>query len=202
MIKRTFDVVASLLALAVLAPAMVTIAFLIWVMDGRPVLFKQLRVGRWGHDFLIYKFRTMTVQRSAVKGSFDAGDASRVTSIGRILRKSKLDELPQFWNVLRGDMSLVGPRPEVRRWVEAYPERWATIHQIRPGITDPASVMFRNEEELLSESLDPNEMYRCEILPTKLDLYEQYVKDASFVADAKVLVRTATRVLLPARRAA
>jgi lipopolysaccharide/colanic/teichoic acid biosynthesis glycosyltransferase len=123
-------------------------------------------------------------------GTFDAGATSRVTPIGRFLRKSKLDELPQLWNVLRGEMSLVGPRPEVRKWVDAYPERWTFVHAVRPGITDPASIRFRNEEEILAASTDPEATYRDVILPQKLVLYEDYVRDRSFWGDIAIILKT------------
>ena len=131
-------------------------------------------------------------------GSFAVGDASRVTPIGQLLRKSKLDELPQLWNVLTGDMSLVGPRPEVRKWVDAYPERWSRVLTVRPGITDPASIVYRNEEELLARSPDPERTYREVILPHKLDLYEEYVRTQGFWRDIRVLLTTLWVVLQPA----
>jgi lipopolysaccharide/colanic/teichoic acid biosynthesis glycosyltransferase len=132
----------------------------------------------------------MAVRKDAEKGSFDAGSTTRVTRIGKILRKTKLDELPQLWNVLKGDMSLVGPRPEVRKWVEVYSERWCFVHQVRPGITDPASIKFRNEEEILSKSDNPEKTYKDEILPLKLSLYEQYVQDRTFLGDIKLIFQT------------
>ena len=122
------------------------------IFDGLPVFFRQTRVGLLGHDFLLNKFRTMSLTKQSVHGSFDAGDRSRITGIGSFLRKTKLDELPQLWNVLVGDMSIVGPRPEVRKWVDAYPHRWAKVLTIKPGITDPASIFYRNEEELLAHA--------------------------------------------------
>lgn len=128
--------------------------------------------------------------RKAEAGAFDAGDISRVTPLGRILRRWKLDELPQLWNVLTGDMSLVGPRPEVRTWVDAYPERWALVLTVRPGITDPASIVYRNEEEILARSPDPQRTYREEILPHKLSLYEDYVQNRTLGGDIMILLRT------------
>jgi len=139
--------------------------------------------------------RTEDSKRWVESGEFDAGDTSRVTSVGRFLRKTKLDELPQLWNVLKGDMSLVGPRPEVRKWVEVYPERWARVLTVRPGITDPASIEFRHEEKLLATSQDPERTYRDEILPRKLALYEQYVATWSFWGDIAILIKTFWTVL-------
>lgn len=188
--KRLFDIVASGIGLVVLLPLLILIALAVAVNSGLPVLFRQSRVGRGGRDFRLMKFRTMSVLKAAERGTFEAGSARRVTAVGRILRKTKLDELPQLWNVLLGDMSLVGPRPEVRKWVEVYPERWAWVHTVRPGITDPASILYRNEEELLAASPDPERMYREEILPRKLQCYEAYVRDRSFCGDLGILFRT------------
>jgi lipopolysaccharide/colanic/teichoic acid biosynthesis glycosyltransferase len=132
----------------------------------------------------------MTAAAGAEKGRFDAGVTSRVTPVGQILPKWKLDELPQLWNVLIGDMSLVGPRPEIRKWVEAYPERWAKVLTVRPGITDPASIEFRNEEDLLAAAADPERHYRKVVLPQKLEFYEEYVQTRSFWGDLGIVFKT------------
>lgn len=195
MARRVFDIVASALALLALSPVFVAMGAVVLVGSGWPVLFRQTRVGRHGRDFTLWKFRSMRVCPGAVRGTFEAGSVRRVTRVGRMLRKCKLDELPQLWNVLRGDMSLVGPRPEVRRWVEAYPARWAVVHQVRPGITDPASIEFRNEEEILAQSAEPDRTYRDEILPRKLDLYEAYVRSHSFVGDLRIIWRTLVAIV-------
>jgi lipopolysaccharide/colanic/teichoic acid biosynthesis glycosyltransferase len=193
--QRGFDAVVSGLALLVLSPVFVLLGAVVAVGSGWPVVFRQTRVGREGRDFTLLKFRSMEVCPEAARGSFEAGSTRRVTRVGRVLRKYKLDELPQLWNVLKGDMSLVGPRPEVRKWVEAYPERWAFVLQVRPGITDPASIEFRNEEELLSGATDPERLYRESILPRKLDLYEAYVRERTFGGDLRVLWQTVRVVL-------
>ncbi|HEX2746850.1 MAG TPA: sugar transferase, partial [Verrucomicrobiales bacterium] len=125
----------------------------------------------------------------------------RVTKTGRLLRKSKLDELPQLWNVIRGEMALVGPRPEVRKWVKAHPDRWAFVHTVRPGITDPASIEFRNEEELLAAAADPEALYREVILPRKLDLYENYIRTRASGRDLGILLKTVGVVFFGARKA-
>lgn len=199
-----FDVVGAGVGLVLASPVLVLVALAIRLASDAPILFCQIRVGRGGRSFSLWKFRTMTAvgsgeqsARSKVQdgGSFDVGDASRVTSLGRKLRQAKLDELPQLWNVLRGDMSLVGPRPEVRKWVAAYPERWAFIHSVRPGITDPASIQFRNEEEILASSPDPERTYREVILPQKLTLYEEYIRTQSLWGDIGILFRTLAAVL-------
>jgi lipopolysaccharide/colanic/teichoic acid biosynthesis glycosyltransferase len=136
----------------------------------------------------------MSIKKGAEKGSFDAGNSSRVTSVGRILRKTKMDELPQLFNVLMGNMSLVGPRPEVEKWTRVYPERWDRVLMVKPGITDNASIEFRDEEELLAESENPEETYRNFILPIKLKLYEQYVDSHSLKGDVEILIKTVKAV--------
>jgi len=132
----------------------------------------------------------MKPNKISKKGSFDAGDRSRVTSVGRFLRRTKLDELPQLINVLIGEMSLVGPRPEVRQWVKVYPEKWKIVHQVKPGITDNASILFRDEEEILASSLSPEITYREVILPKKLSLYLEYVKTQSLAQDCRIIFKT------------
>jgi len=188
--KRTFDFISSIIGLLAIAPLISAIGIVLRLVDGSPVFFRQSRVGRGGRDFVLYKFRTMNVAAGTEKGSFDAGSTRRVTGIGRFLRKTKLDELPQLWNTLKGDMSLVGPRPEVRKWVDIYPERWARVLTIRPGITDPASVLYRNEEDILTRSADPERTYRDEVLPHKLSLYEEYVANQTFRGDIDILLQT------------
>ncbi len=196
-LKRIFDFTVSLASLILLSPFFILIMAGIIIFDSRPVLFRQMRVGMNGSDFLLNKFRTMRVVREAASGTFDAGDTSRITKIGAFLRKTKLDELPQLWNVFKGDMSLVGPRPEVRKWVDAYPERWANVLTVKPGITDPASIYYRNEEKLLAQADDPVACYRDQILPHKLDLYEEYVRTRTFWGDIALIFKTIMLVLFP-----
>jgi lipopolysaccharide/colanic/teichoic acid biosynthesis glycosyltransferase len=192
--KRATDFALSALALVVLSPWLLLIAVLVRLTSPGPALFRQLRVGRSDRSFVMLKFRTMTVLRDAEKGIFEAGAAGRVTPIGRILRRTKLDELPQLWNVLKGDMALVGPRPEVRKWVGAYPDHWKRILTVRPGMTDPGSIEFRNEEDILAAQADPETYYRDVILPRKLALYEKYVQTRSFWGDLGILLRTIREV--------
>ncbi len=187
--KRLLDIVVTASLLLLAGPCMLVVIVLVRIFDGSPVFFSQTRVGKNGCDFQILKFRTMA-HRPPTDGAFDAGDSSRVTRLGKLLRKTKLDELPQLINVLRGEMSLVGPRPEVRKWVDTYPQRWAEILKVRPGITDPASIEFRNEEELLAKAEDAILTYRTEILPRKLSLYEEYVRSQSTMGDFAILVQT------------
>jgi lipopolysaccharide/colanic/teichoic acid biosynthesis glycosyltransferase len=193
--KRSIDLVFSLAGLIVLMPLFFMIWTAIVLESGRPGFFRQIRVGRNCRDFVLFKFRTMTVQTEIGDGSFAPGNVTRVTRAGRILRKTKLDELPQLWNVFRGEMSLVGPRPEVRKWVEMYPDRWDYVLTVRPGITDSASIEYRNEEETLVSSSDPEFTYEMEILPRKLALYEEYVKRQSLLFDLQIIVKTIFAVM-------
>ena len=195
--KRCFDIVMSGASLLLLTPLLMTLAIVVALTSRGGPFFRQVRVGRHRRSFRILKFRTMTVRPDAADGTFDAGDRSRVTSVGRFLRKTKLDELPQLWNVLVGDMSLVGPRPEIPAWTEVYRERWDRVLSVRPGLTDPASLMFRHEEELLAAAENPETTYRDEILPRKLELAERYVRDRSFLGDLTLLSATAWAVLSP-----
>lgn len=195
MSKRAFDLTVTLLGSLVLLPVLTIVAVFVRLSSPGPVLFRQLRVGRGGKDFVLLKFRTMTVRSGSENGAFDAGDGSRVTKVGRFLRAAKLDELPQLWNVVRGDMSLVGPRPEVRKWVDVNPERWAIVHSVRPGITDLAAILYRNEEKVLANVPDPGRLYREQILPRKLDLYEKYVRTRTFWGDLKILGQTAIAII-------
>lgn len=188
--KRVFDLFCSVAGLVILLPVMAVIALLIRLTGKGPVFFVQERMGIHGRPFNLLKFRTMKVDGQAVAGRFDPGDTSRVTSLGSFLRRYKLDELPQLINVVRGEMSLVGPRPEVRKWVSVYPEKWTKILTVVPGITDNASVVFRNEEELLHLSDNPERVYCDVILPAKLSLYEQYVEHHSLKGDILLIFRT------------
>jgi lipopolysaccharide/colanic/teichoic acid biosynthesis glycosyltransferase len=193
-LKRVFDLAVSATLLLVLSPLLVAIAIAVATTSPGGALFRQERVGRGGRPFRIVKFRTMTHASGTEKGSFEPGSTARVTSIGRVLRATKLDELPQLWNVLRGEMSLVGPRPEVPRWTQVHRERWAEVLRVRPGITDAASLEFRDEERILAAKPDPEAAYREEVLPRKLELAERYVRERSFVGDLAILARTAMAI--------
>jgi len=197
--KRSFDVVLAIIGFALVSPLLLIFSGLLLLSDGFPLFFRQQRLGLHGKAFLLYKFRTMTISNCGTEGSFDAGNKDRITRLGKFLRKTKIDELPQLWNVLTGDMSLVGPRPEVRKWVDAYPERWANVLAVRPGITDPASIYYRNEEELLTKADDPEAFYRNHVLPHKLDLYEEYLRSRTFWGDISLIFKTMLSVLLPSR---
>ncbi|MGE0448384.1 MAG: sugar transferase [Vicinamibacterales bacterium] len=194
--KRVLDVVLSSLGLLVLSPVLCLAALLVrWDSPG-PVLFTQRRVGRHFRPFVIYKFRTMWSDNRG-PGISVAGDP-RITRVGRWLRRTKLDELPQLLNVLKGDMSLVGPRPELPKYVEMFRSEYADILCVRPGLTDPASVKYRNEAILLAAAPDPEEEYVRRILPDKLRLAREYVRGSSLVSDLVLIARTVLH--LPAGR--
>ncbi len=188
------SIFAIIALLMLLIPVLIIVIFIKLLMPG-PVFFLQQRIGQHSKPFRLIKFRTMLVATGKSAGSFDAGDGSRITPLGRFLRKTKLDELPQLINVLKGEMSFVGPRPEVKQWTEVYPEKWKIVHSVKPGITDNASIEFRNEEEILAKSEDPIKTYKEVILPRKLDLYIEYVNNRSFTGDMKIILRTIKAVL-------
>ncbi len=190
MIKRMFDLLVALSGFVVLVPLLAAIIVLIILSDGWPVVFRQKRIGKNGKPFWLYKFRSMRNSGSGQTENFEAGDISRVTRIGKFLRATKLDELLQLINVIKGDMSLVGPRPEVEKWVNVYPERWANVLSVRPGITDNAAILFRNEERLLAHSPDPEATYRELVLPRKLDLYDAYVAHHTLSGDVVLILKT------------
>ena len=190
MTKRIFDICFSLTGLIILSPFILLISILIILtMPGR-IFFIQPRIGRNGRAFKLFKFRTMKRSSSRIENAFNPGDKCRITLVGGFLRKYKLDELPQFINVLIGDMSVVGPRPETAEWIKAYPEKWEVILKVRPGITDNASIEFRNEEKLLSASSNPYKVYRDEILPKKLNYYLEYVNHNTFTGDLQIILQT------------
>jgi lipopolysaccharide/colanic/teichoic acid biosynthesis glycosyltransferase len=188
MARRAFDIVVSAAGLVLLGPLLGAVALAILWDDGRPVFFSQERVGRGFRRFRIVKFRTM---RAGSNGPpITASGDHRVTRVGRVLRTTKLDELPQLWNVLRGDMALVGPRPEVPAYVEMYRGRFKNILSVRPGLTDAASICFRNEEALLARAADAQREYRERILPAKLELAEDYLRRRSLWLDLRILFQT------------
>lgn len=191
MAKRLFDILCAGVGLLLLSPLLLVVA--VWVkLDSRgPVMFRQERVGRFGRTFRIHKFRTMRVDAPTLGPEITIGDDARITRSGRWLRASKVDELPQLWDVLRGAMSLVGPRPEVPRYVALYPEELrALVLSVRPGITDPASLSFRNESELLAQAEDPEREYVEVVMPMKLRLAADYVRNASLGGDIRLILAT------------
>lgn len=189
MAKRTFDVMVSAIGLAILSPLFLVIAVAIKLNSPGPVFYRGLRAGQYGHPFRIYKFRTMVVGANRIGPGITPAKDDRVTSIGRVLRRFKLDEFPQLLNVLKGEMSLVGPRPEDPRYVALYTPEQREILNYRPGITSPASIKYRNEEGMLIEH-DWETRYLNEILPVKLALDLEYVRSQSFLTDIAVIMRT------------
>jgi lipopolysaccharide/colanic/teichoic acid biosynthesis glycosyltransferase len=194
-LKRLFDILVSFSGLILFSPLLLIIALIIKLEMSGPVFFIQERVGRKDKLFRLFKFRTMSVAKEALEEDFDMGDNTRITALGKILRRTKLDELPQLVNVLKGEMSIVGPRPEVKKWTKVYADKWAIVHSVKPGITDNASIEFRTEEETLSKSSNPEELYRNIILPCKLDLYVDYVNNHTFYGDILIILRTLKTII-------
>ena len=188
--KRLFDIVASGLGLLLLSPLFLLVAIWIKLDSPGPVFYRQVRVGRYNRDFRIFKFRSMRV--GADKGSLVTigGRDPRVTRSGYFIRKFKIDELPQLINVFIGDMSLVGPRPEVRHYVDYWTKEQLRVLDVRPGITDPASIKFRNENELLEKAEDAEKYYIEVIMQEKIQLYLEYVEKHSFFYDLGLIFKT------------
>jgi lipopolysaccharide/colanic/teichoic acid biosynthesis glycosyltransferase len=192
---RLFDFIVAVLAIIVLAPLFAFATLLILVSDGRPLLFRHRRIGRNGKPFLVLKFRTM---RNGASGlAITTSKDGRVTKAGAWLRKLKIDELPQLVNVLRGEMSLIGPRPEVAEYVEFNDQRWRRVLAVRPGITDLASLAFRDEEAILGPAPNPDAYYRFVILPEKLRLNLLYQQSRTLLRDVKLLWMTARYSFFP-----
>jgi lipopolysaccharide/colanic/teichoic acid biosynthesis glycosyltransferase len=191
MAKRVFDLLLALAALLLAAPLMLLAAAAIRIDSPGPVFFRQQRVGQGGRLFRIHKFRTMVADAPERGPALTVGDDERITRVGRFLRRSKLDELPQLIDVLRGDMSLVGPRPEVPRYVAHYPPALRDkVLALRPGITDPVSLAFADESALLARAADPEREYVDVILPRKLDAAAAYAARATLATDLGVILRT------------
>ena len=188
--KRLFDIISSGCGLLVLSPILLIVAIWIKLDSEGPVFYRQVRVGRYNKDFRIFKFRSMRI--GSDKGSLVTigGRDPRVTHSGYFIRKFKIDELPQLINVFIGDMSLVGPRPEVRHYVNYWTSEQMRALDVRPGITDPASIRFRNENELLEKTDDPEKYYIEVIMQEKLKLYLEYVENSSFWYDIKLIFLT------------
>ena len=195
MLKRLFDIIASLLGIIILIPFLLIICIFIVAGSGFPVFYLQTRVGKDGKDFNLFKFRTMA-NNSDKKGLLTIGGRdSRVTKIGYYLRKYKLDELPQLLNVFIGDMSLVGPRPEVRKYVNLYNDMQKKVLHVKPGITDLASIEFFDENEMLGKSLNPEQTYITEVMPKKLELNLLYIEQRGFIMDLKIICNTLLKIV-------
>jgi len=195
MLKRLFDILASLIGLILLLPLLILIAISIVLSSRGGIIFAHERVGKHGNDFKVYKFRTMRTI-TGFDSQLTLGNADpRITGIGKFLRKLKLDELPQLFNVLLGDMSIVGPRPEVRKYVDRYTEEQRKVLSVRPGITDYASIEYADEGAILEQAENPEKEYREVILPKKLMLGIKYIEEKSFLTDLSIIFRTLWRIL-------
>lgn len=192
--KRLFDLLASAGGLLVLFPLFLGTAIAIKVSSPGPVFYRQLRVGLDGRPFRLVKFRSMVVGADASSRLTPSGDP-RITRVGRFIRKTNLDELPQLWNVVKGDLSLVGPRPEVPEFVDLDDGRWTKVLSVRPGMTSPETILYRREGDLLSQFVDPKEAYQREVLPEKLRLAQEYVDSRSFWGDITTILGTFRDIL-------
>lgn len=188
---RPLEAAIAAIALLILAPLLAAVALLVRFGSAGPALYRQVRVGRDGQLFTLLKFRTMTVGADRAGQLTVGADDPRTTRVGQVLRRHKLDELPQLWNVLRGEMSLVGPRPEVPEYVDTSRPLHAAVLRHRPGLTDPASITFRSESELLARAADPERYYLDVLLPAKLELSAGYLDRRSTAGDLRILARTA-----------
>ncbi len=195
MLKRIFDIVFSLLGLIVFFSILLILAIIIKREDGGPVLYRGVRVGRYGKLFKIFKFRTMVVNAEKIGGSSTADGDPRITKIGKFMRKHKLDELSQLINVLTGEMSFVGPRPEVQHYVNMYTDEEKIILRVKPGITDWASLWNSDEGSILAGSPDPEKTYLEKIRPEKIRLQLQYVKNHSLGVDVKIILQTILKIM-------
>ena len=194
MLKRIFDIILSLFGLIILLPFMLIIAIFIKLDSKGPVFFKQLRVTKNGREFKIFKDRTMRVG-SDKYSQITVGKDDRITKIGLFLRKYKLDEIPQLINVFIGDMSLVGPRPEVPKYVALYTEEQREILKVRAGITDYASIEFSNENDILADEADPEKAYIEKIMPRKIELNKKYLSEISVITDINIILLTIKKIL-------
>lgn len=194
-IRRAVDAATAIMALTVASPVLLVMMIAIKLDSPGPVIFRQTRVGRYGEPFQILKLRTMRQDAESQGGQLTVGADPRVTRVGYFLRKWKLDEIPQLVNVVRGEMALVGPRPEVPRYVDMYTDEQRRVLAVRPGITDPASIKFRNESELMAGQSDPESYYREVLMPSKLSINLAYLEDRSLLSDIRVLLETVRAVL-------
>jgi lipopolysaccharide/colanic/teichoic acid biosynthesis glycosyltransferase len=194
-VKRLFDIICSFFVLLLLLPAFIIISLFIIFDSKGGIFYRQVRVGKGNEDFALYKFRTMAIG-SDKSGQITIGENdTRITRVGKVLRKYKLDEFPQLLNILNGEMSIVGPRPEVRKYVELYTKEQLNVLSVKPGLTDYASLEYINESEILGNSEDPNQTYINEIMPIKLKLNLRYISKISFITDLSLIFKTIIRIL-------
>lgn len=195
--KRCFDILCSLLGLVVLTPLFILIMILIKTTSKGPIFFRQIRAGQYGHEFLIHKFRTMVLDAENIGPQITIGHDPRITSIGQFLRRTKLDELPQLIDVLVGNMSLVGPRPEVLEYVNTYQKEIKdVVLSVRPGITDWASIKMIDENLLLASAQNPQQLYMDKILPQKLAYAVKYVNTRTFLTDLVIICITVSKIFI------
>jgi len=194
MLKRVFDIFSSLVGLILISPVFLIVPVLIRLDSKGPVFFKQWRIGKDGKQFRIYKFRTMVQDADKVGSLITAGNDQRITRIGKLLRRYEIDELPTLINVLKGDMSIVGPRPEAPKYLHHYDRKYREILSVRPGITDLGTLSFRDEAKYLNAQ-NYEDIYETEILPQKLDLYLKYICTRSFLLDVRIIFKTITLIL-------
>lgn len=192
--KRIFDIISSSIVLLICSPFFIIISLLVAFGSKGGVFYKQTRVGKNNEDFKLYKFRTMVVDADKSGQLTVGGRDSRITKTGFFLRKYKLDELPQLINILKGEMSVVGPRPEVRKYVDLYTEEQLKVLSVQPGLTDYASIMYSNENEILGKSDNPEETYIKEIMQEKLKLALKYIEEKSFLTDLKIIFLTLKKI--------
>ena len=194
-IKRLFDITASIIGIIILSPILLLISLFIVFESGFPILYKQKRVGKDNKDFFLLKFRSMN-NGADKKGLLTIGEKdSRITMVGYYLRKYKLDELPQLLNVLTGNMSIVGPRPEVRKYVDLYSDDHKKVLSVKPGITDYASIEYTNENEILAKSTEPEQLYIEEVMPKKLFLNQKYIQEMGLITDIKIIFKTISKII-------
>lgn len=193
--KRVFDISLAAVALITVAPVFVLIAILIKLDSRGPTIFKQERIGKGFKPFLIYKFRTMVIDAPRLGAAITYGNDSRITRVGRILRYTKLDEIPQLVNVLKGEMSFVGPRPEVRHYVELFRPEYEHILKVRPGLTDLASLKYSDEAAILGQSEDPENEYITRLLPDKIHLAKEYIRRSSLLFDLRLIFETVGKLI-------
>lgn len=195
-IKRMFDLFFSLIGIIITIPILILVSIMVKLTSKGPIIFKQERVGKNKKIFYIYKFRTMTdYDDKASDRQVTVINDQRITRIGRILRKYKIDELPQLYNVLKGDMSFVGPRPEVKKYVKFYEEEYDEILKIKPGITDLASIEYIDENTIISKYSDPEKIYIEEVLPKKLMLNKRYIEEMSIKNDILIILKTIKKII-------
>ncbi len=193
--KRVFDLILSIPSIIILSPVFLISAILIKIDTSGPVSFSQERIGRGGRPFNLYKFRTMVKNASGIGPSVTPANDPRITRVGRLLRKFKVDEMLQIFNIVKGDMSVIGPRPELRKYVDKFRDDYGEILKIKPGMTDYALIAFRNEEEILSKFDNVEEGYIKEVMPEKIRLYRKYLNEMSLGTDIRIFFGTIMEIL-------